>query len=113
MMETTGVYSTDSEMTMLRDAARRFLAGSWPAERAVVSSRNPAELRRVWGEMTRQGWLALGSEAGGMRMASVLLEELGRAACPAPLLDAFLGNFVLGQIEQPPQEIGRLIEQVQ
>ena len=98
-----GNYSDDDEMNMLRDAARRFLAGNWPAERAVSSSGKPEELRRIWGEMGSQGWLALGSQDGeaGMRMVSILLQELGRAAFPAPLLDAFIANVVLCQLARP------------
>ena len=114
MTESSSIYSTDSETRMLREAARRFLAGNWPAERAVPDSGKPEELRRLWREIARQGWLALGAEAGtgSMRMASILLEELGRAACPAPLLDAFLGNVVLGRVVEPQQEIKQLLEKL-
>src|SRR3989338_6212729 len=103
MTESSSIYSTDSETRMLREAARRFLAGNWPAERAVPGPGKPEELRRLWREIARQGWLALGAEAGtgSMRMASILLEELGRAACPAPLLDAFLGEVILSCVLGP------------
>ncbi len=114
-MESSSIYSVDSEMKLLREAARRFLAGNWPVERAVPASNKPEELRRIWKEIALQGWLALGAEAGdgGMRTVSTLLEELGRAACPAPLLDAYLGNIVLGRIVEAHQEIRRLIGNLQ
>jgi alkylation response protein AidB-like acyl-CoA dehydrogenase len=85
----------DEEATLLRDSARTFLAGQWPADKAVAESQRPESLRRIWGEIGQQGWLVLGAERGELRLLQVLLEELGRAACPAPLIDAFLANALL------------------
>jgi acyl-CoA dehydrogenase len=64
--------------------------------------------------MARQGWLALGSQAGdqGMGMVSILLQELGRAACPAPLLDAFMANVVLCRLAPPQDSVRELTGQI-
>src|SRR5262249_22131507 len=72
----------------------------WPADQAVAASRQPDALRLIWTELARQGWLVLGGdpENRGLRYATVLLEELGRSGCPAPLLDAFLANTILSRV---------------
>jgi len=84
---------------MLRESARTFLAQEWPAEKAMATSRDPAAIRALWSKMGTQGWLALGAdpEGGDLRFAMVLLEELGRAGCPAPMVDAYLVNRVLAR----------------
>jgi alkylation response protein AidB-like acyl-CoA dehydrogenase len=60
--------------------------------------------------MAKQGWLELGSsvEAGGFRYLAVLLEELGRAGCPAPLADAFIANRLLSADPQASSLLARL-----
>lgn len=114
MAHDSSIYSIDDELRMLRESARRFLVRAWPAERAVLAAKNPEEILRLWGEIAAQGWLALGVDAAsnGMRMVSILLQELGRAACPAPLLDAFLGNIILGNVVEPSADIRRLADEV-
>lgn len=108
------MQSTDQEIETLRAAARRFLSGTWPAERAVPSSSNQEELARSWQGIVRQGWLQLIEEAapGGMRIASMLLEELGRAGCPAPLLDAVIAQLVLSRMADGDEQITGLREQL-
>jgi len=91
------ILSSSEEIGMLRESARSFLAQEWPPEKAPAASKDPAALRALWSKMGRQGWLALGAgDTGGeLRFAAVLLEELGRAGCPAPMVDAYLANRIL------------------
>jgi alkylation response protein AidB-like acyl-CoA dehydrogenase len=82
----------------VRDSARGLLESAWPASRAVALAGDPAALRRTWKQAAQQGWTALGldDEEMGLGAALMLMQELGRASCPIPLLDAVLANTVLG-----------------
>src|SRR5262245_38754152 len=53
----------------------------------------------LWPAMARQGLASLGSDAAGVGLREILLvfEELGRAACPAPLLGAVAANLALAK----------------
>ena len=87
---------SDEERALLRDSIRGFLAQNWPAAGAVERGRDPAELRRLWKQIAGQGLTALGSDPaeGGVRELVVVMQELGRAACPLPLADAALLNLM-------------------
>jgi alkylation response protein AidB-like acyl-CoA dehydrogenase len=81
------------EQEQLRASARDFLARACPLPRVrelcEAGRALPAELWRQMGEL---GWLGLGlsEDVGGAGLGpierAVLLEELGRALCPAPYL---------------------------
>ena len=94
------LYETD-EVQQLRDSARGFLARYWPSDKALERAAQPEVLRELWQRAAVQGWTSLGSdpEAGGLQEVVALLEELGRAACPVPLLDAFLTTTTLRQAD--------------
>ena len=94
------LYETD-EVQQLRDSARGFLARYWPPDKALERGAQPEALRELWQRAAAQGWTSLGSdpEAGGLQEVVALLEELGRAACPVPLLDAFLATTALRQAD--------------
>ena len=94
------LYETD-EVQQLRDSARGFLARYWPPDKALERAAQPEALRELWQRAAAQGWTSLGSdpEAGGLQEVVALLEELGRAACPVPLLDAFLATTALRQAD--------------
>src|SRR5215471_11771698 len=97
VMAVQSLYETD-EAQQLRDSARGFLARYRPPDKAFEDASKPDEL---WQRIAAQGWTSLGSdaEAGGLGEALILLEELGRAACPMPLLDTFLATTVLRGID--------------
>jgi alkylation response protein AidB-like acyl-CoA dehydrogenase len=86
------------ERTMLRDSLRGFLGEHWPAAGAVERTRDRAAVARLWEGLAGQGLAALGweREAGGMRELVLAMEELGRAAAPAPVAGAALLNLGLG-----------------
>lgn len=89
---------TDSaETRMVRDSARALLAVEWPVQEAVAMAKSPDAMRRMWKLAAAQGWTSLGPDTDGLGLpaALVLLQELGRASCPIPLLDAVLANAVL------------------
>lgn len=84
------------EREMLRDSVRGFLATHWPVEGAVERSSQPARVATLWQALAGQGLAALGSDPteGGLREIVIVMEELGRAGCPAPMLAAALTNLV-------------------
>jgi alkylation response protein AidB-like acyl-CoA dehydrogenase len=63
-------------------------------------------VRRIWRELAEQGLASLGTEPseGGLREVLLVMEELGRAACPAPLLSAALLNLARLPAEGTPLE---------
>jgi alkylation response protein AidB-like acyl-CoA dehydrogenase len=94
------------ERTLLRDSMRGFLETSWPAAGAVARGRDREALAAIWSRLVEQGVASLGADAGegGLREMAIVMEELGRAACPAPVLGALLANLALadGAAESRP-----------
>ena len=89
----------DEERLLLRDSVRGFLAEHWPAAGAVQRSEDRTAVAALWQGLVGQGLASLGSEPaeGGVREAVLVMEEMGRAACPAPLPGALLANLLLGR----------------
>ena len=88
----------DEERALLRDSVRGFLERHWPAAGAPARQADDAALAALWRGLAGQGLTTLGADAelGGIAEAVVVMEELGRAACPAPMADALLANLALG-----------------
>jgi alkylation response protein AidB-like acyl-CoA dehydrogenase len=84
------------ERRMLRESVRGFLEEHWPREKAVARSSDAGALRELWRRLGAQGVTALGSDPaeGGLREACIVMEELGRAACPVPFAAVFLCNLL-------------------
>ena len=74
-----------------------MMASVWPADKAVESSGDVDAIARLAPAMARQGLSSLGSDPAevGLREIVLVFAELGRAACPAPLLGAVAANFAL------------------
>ncbi len=87
--------SSDHERTMLRDAIRSLLQRHWPADKAKILAVRPADLTGIWRVLAEQGYAALGADpsSGGLQEILIVMEELGRAACPAPMLDTAIINL--------------------
>jgi alkylation response protein AidB-like acyl-CoA dehydrogenase len=90
-------FGSPDDIALTRDAARGFLATHWPDRHAVEMAERPEEVAKIWSGIARQGWTELGGDHddGALSLAVVLMQELGRAACPAPLMDCFLANLAL------------------
>jgi alkylation response protein AidB-like acyl-CoA dehydrogenase len=106
-MDTHVNLASDQERTMLRDAVRGLLQLHWPADKAIALAAQPAERTRLWGVLAGDGYAMLGAdrEAGGLREILIVLQELGRAACPAPMLDAALVNICLAKAGAPTEAV--------
>ena len=88
------------EREMLRESVRGFLQTHWPAAGAVERCEDRAAVATLWQGLVGQGLAALGSESteGGLREIALVMEELGRAACPAPMLGAAVANLLLASL---------------
>lgn len=91
-MDAAGIEG-DDVAAMFRDSLRGFLDGHWRSQ----GTASPEPIAAIWSGLVRQGVTALGADPdeAGLREILVAMEELGRAACPAPLWSAVLANLVL------------------
>ncbi len=82
---------------MLRDSLRGFLGEHWSADKAASRSAAPGEISGIWTRLVGQGIASLGCDPGegGLSEILVVMAELGRAACPAPMWSAGLTNLAL------------------
>lgn len=103
-------YGFGEEAALLKESAAKFFADNFPTatlhslvagdhdpERQTQSNWDPA----LWQQMVALGWtsLAVPEAAGGLGMPAVavagLVEEVGRAAFPCPLLSTLNATYVL------------------
>jgi acyl-CoA dehydrogenase len=103
---------SDTDRDLLRRSIRDFLAARWPAEGAVERASDPQTVAAVWRGLADQGLGALGADMteAGLREIALAFEELGRAACPAPLLGAVAVNLAFAP--QQTQAMRDLLEDV-
>jgi alkylation response protein AidB-like acyl-CoA dehydrogenase len=87
---------TDDIREMLRDSLRGFLGDRW---RVAAQARNasPDDVSTIWRGLVGQGVASLGSDLGegGLAEILVVMAELGRAACQAPMWSAAMANLAL------------------
>ena len=88
---------SDFDRNLLRRSVRELLSRCWPAGDAVERASNAPAIAALWQDMASQGLASLASNTGetGLRESVLVFEELGRAACPAPLLGAVAANLAL------------------
>ena len=103
-------FGFGEEAALLKESARKFFADNLPTDKLhamVASDPNPEREpdclwdQALWQQMVDLGWtmLAVPEAAGGIGMPLVavagLVEELGRAAFPCPLLPTLSCTYVL------------------
>lgn len=103
-------FGFGEEAALLKASARKFFSDHFPTDklhRMVASDHNPERMsdcawdRDLWQQMVELGWtsLAVPESAGGLGMPLVavagLVEEVGRAAFPCPLLATLSATYVL------------------
>jgi alkylation response protein AidB-like acyl-CoA dehydrogenase len=86
----------DDIANMLRDSLRGFLAAHWTTGGGREPP-SPNDVSAIWRKLVGQGVAALGSSRGegGLREILVVMAELGRARCPAPMWSTALANLAL------------------
>src|SRR5260370_5864953 len=88
---------------MLRDAIRSLLQRHWPADKAKILAVRPADLTGIWRVLAEQGYAALGADPSSAALQEILIvmEELRRAACSAPILDTAIINLAFAHAGAP------------
>lgn len=109
-------YGFGEEAALLKESARKFFREHFTTDRLhalVAADPNPARApqcqweRDLWSQLVDLGWtmLAVPEEAGGVGMpvAAVagLVEEVGRAAFPCPLLGTLNATYALVACGEP------------
>ncbi|HWX09930.1 MAG TPA: acyl-CoA dehydrogenase family protein [Gaiellaceae bacterium] len=84
-----------ADLEDLRFAARGVLDRHWPIDSRL--GRDESALATVWREAVALGWAEIDGDAASTIL--LLLDELGRANCGIPLLDAHVAATVLGETE--------------
>lgn len=86
---------------MLRQSLRGFLTRNWLRGEDEAQLAEPQAIAGIWRGLCGQGLSALGGdpEQGGLSEILLAMEELGRAACRAPLPAAVLANLALGKLQ--------------
>jgi alkylation response protein AidB-like acyl-CoA dehydrogenase len=98
---------TDEERKLIRDAVRGFLKENWPAEKAVERAATPEALTEIWKGLCGQGLAFLGTDPseGGLREILIVVDALGKASCPAPMLEAAMVNLALADKQGAPKGV--------
>src|SRR6266851_3150557 len=101
----------DHERSMLRDAIRTLLEQHWPSDKAKAFAAEPAAAAGLWRVLAEQGCTVLGADpaSGGLREILAVMAELGRAACPAPMLDAAIVNTLLAEAAAGNADLARFL----
>jgi alkylation response protein AidB-like acyl-CoA dehydrogenase len=88
--------ASENVAEMLRESLRGFLEEHWRAV-GVKDTASPEAVAAIWRKLVGQGVAALGSDPdeGGLREIMVVMAELGRADCAAPMWSAALANLAL------------------
>jgi alkylation response protein AidB-like acyl-CoA dehydrogenase len=86
---------TDHERGMLRDSLRSFLEEHWPVGEALERPSDAEAIESIWRGLEDQGIADICTDPaeGGLREVCVVMDELGRAGCPAPMIGAALANL--------------------
>ena len=104
-------FAFSADQQLLKNSARAFLDEHCKAAFVRSLMDDPrGESETMWKEMAQLGWLglALPESAGGtglgMVETAILLEELGRAACPSPYWPTVLAALAIEAVGTPEQK---------
>jgi alkylation response protein AidB-like acyl-CoA dehydrogenase len=104
-------FAFSPDQQLLRGAARAFLDEHvTPAVVRALWDDPRGERDDFWKEMARLGWLGLalpeahGGSALGMVETAIVLEEMGRVACPGPYLETVVAARALQAAGTPAQQ---------
>ena len=103
-----------SERQLLRDSVRSLLNEHWPVDGAVERGQERGPVDAIWKQLAEHGLANLGTdpEEAGMREMLLVLNELGRASCPAPLLGGVAANYAFGSARNASPSTRELLDAV-
>lgn len=82
---------TQNERSVVGESVRKLLVQHWPVEKALLLQQDASQRAKLWSQFAPLG----AANAGGLGLALLAMQELGRAACPAPLLGAVVASVAL------------------
>lgn len=91
---------TAEELTEFAASVAGVTAKTWGGAAGAAA----ADLSGLWAAGTAQGWFGLGQD-DALGAVLTALRELGRVACPLPLMDAFVAVRLLGADEKTAAQI--------
>lgn len=91
---------TAEELTEFAASVAGVTAKIWGGAAGAAA----ADLSGLWAAGAAQGWFGLGQD-DALDAVLAALRELGRAACPLPLMDAFVAVRLLGAEEKTAAQI--------
>lgn len=118
-------FGFGEEAALLKASARKFFSEKFPTSTLhdlVAADHRPERAgaclwdRDLWQQMVALGWsmLAAPESAGGVGMPAVavagLVEELGRAAFPCPLLGTINATYVLAACDDGEQALAEIAQ---
>lgn len=110
-------FDLNDTQRMMQQAARTYLQKQCPSARVRKIMAAPAACdAELWSGLAEQGWLGLTlpESCGGLGLGAVelaaVMEEVGRACAPAPLLGTLWGAQALATLD--PQSHAALLGQV-
>jgi alkylation response protein AidB-like acyl-CoA dehydrogenase len=115
---TTMTMAIREEHVALVEAVRRFTADRCPpgVVRAAIDGGRAGDRPPFWDELASLGWLglhlpeAVGGQGFGLFEQALVLEELGRAVAPGPMLPTVLASAVLHAAGGPAELITGLAD---
>src|ERR1700749_1909048 len=107
-------FPTDEDRRLLRDSVRNFLVSHWPEQGAVQRGSEGDQIRKISDRLAAQGLTELGSDPrqGGLGEILIVQEEMGRAACPAPMLAASLANILFEGYKTDSQIVAKRLQEL-
>ncbi|TNE34706.1 MAG: acyl-CoA dehydrogenase [Alphaproteobacteria bacterium] len=105
-MQTEQQSPSSEERNMLRDSVRGFVGQNW------AKDADEAAQRKFWQGLCEQGLAELGRDAdvGGLSEVSVVLQELGKANCPLPMIAAAVINLGLWKYASKDSKAAALLD---
>jgi alkylation response protein AidB-like acyl-CoA dehydrogenase len=104
-------FSFTADQELLRHSASAFLDERCTSTVARALWDDPrGESEAMWKDMAQLGWLGLalpeayGGAELGMVETAILLEQMGRAACPSPYLSTMLAARAIGELGTDAQK---------
>jgi alkylation response protein AidB-like acyl-CoA dehydrogenase len=104
-------FAFDQDQQLLKNAARAFLDEHCkPSLVRALWDDHRGESEAMWKEMAQLGWLGLslpeahGGSGLGMVETAIVVEELGRAACPSPYVSTILAASALAEAGSADQK---------
>ncbi|HEY7649756.1 MAG TPA: acyl-CoA dehydrogenase family protein [Methylomirabilota bacterium] len=104
-------FAFDQDQQLLKNAARAFLDEHCkPSLVRALWDDHRGESEAMWKEMAQLGWLGLplpevfGGSGLGMVETAIVVEEMGRAACPGPYVSTILAAGAIAEAGSDAQK---------